>query len=297
MSPLSQLLLNLQLVETSLLLATNSKPTLVHELRVNTRRALAALSTFGESLDPNETQWMTKQLHRIRRAAGNARDLDVLKQRYKKGARARRRMLLQHIKLQRRDSHGPIVKLQKQLIISGKFQNHVVRLMDLTVSDAESSESTTDSMMRARLETATSKFFETARIANSNVDAKTLHRMRLQTKELRYVLEFCDPILSADVRANIYPIMVKLQERLGNINDRASACRRLARWRKAEASNKKAKVFRKQWTIEKAQLQKLTRQFKTWWTADIVDQLEKSFRKLDEREVRPTMAGAAVDNS
>src|SRR5262245_29676581 len=56
----------------------------VHQLRVWTRRATAALRLYEDFLPRRRSAWMGKQLKRIRRAAGQARDCDVLIQRLKK---------------------------------------------------------------------------------------------------------------------------------------------------------------------------------------------------------------------
>ncbi len=50
----------------------------VHRLRVATRRATAALELYKTCLPHNSHRWMKKRLRKIRRAVGDARDLDVL---------------------------------------------------------------------------------------------------------------------------------------------------------------------------------------------------------------------------
>ena len=50
----------------------------VHQLRVASRRTTAAMETFAAYLPPRRAEWFDRQLKRIRRAAGEARDLDVL---------------------------------------------------------------------------------------------------------------------------------------------------------------------------------------------------------------------------
>src|SRR5436853_7724825 len=52
-------------------------PEYVHQLRVGTRRAGAALRIFALCLPPKVYKKAGKQLRRIRRAAGEARDWDV----------------------------------------------------------------------------------------------------------------------------------------------------------------------------------------------------------------------------
>ncbi len=53
----------------------------IHQLRVSTRRAMAALHLFELFLPDRRSRWFRKQLKRLRETAGEARDLDVLYQR------------------------------------------------------------------------------------------------------------------------------------------------------------------------------------------------------------------------
>jgi CHAD domain-containing protein len=58
--------------------AADKDPEHVHQLRVASRRATAAMETFAAYLPRRRAAWFDRQLKRIRRAAGDARDLDVL---------------------------------------------------------------------------------------------------------------------------------------------------------------------------------------------------------------------------
>ena len=53
-------------------------PSRVHRLRVATRRGLVALDAFRPLLSSSRCAWFEKRLRRIRHAAGEARDIDVL---------------------------------------------------------------------------------------------------------------------------------------------------------------------------------------------------------------------------
>src|SRR5450755_1491967 len=57
----------------------------VHELRVATRRTTAALRLYADMLPRRRTARMETRLKQIRRAAGDARDYDVLVQRLSDG--------------------------------------------------------------------------------------------------------------------------------------------------------------------------------------------------------------------
>src|SRR5262249_50254482 len=56
---------------------TVKDPEYVHQLRVATRRATAALDCFRAWLEPIAFKKLRKRLRRVRRVAGAARDLDI----------------------------------------------------------------------------------------------------------------------------------------------------------------------------------------------------------------------------
>lgn len=57
----------------------------VHHLRVAARRPMAALRLYEDLMPQRRFEWMKKQLRRVRQAANDARDCDVLLQRLHKG--------------------------------------------------------------------------------------------------------------------------------------------------------------------------------------------------------------------
>src|SRR5205807_197113 len=61
-------------------------------------------------------------------------------------------------------------------------------------------------------------------------DDAALHRFRIRGKELRYALELLAGAFPATFRDELYPVAAALQERLGLVNDLATAQRRLAEW-------------------------------------------------------------------
>ena len=69
----------------------------VHRLRVSTRRAVAALKLYRDWLPPAKFRWVKKRLKKIRRAAGDARDLDVLAERLQRELGERAAALLAEI--------------------------------------------------------------------------------------------------------------------------------------------------------------------------------------------------------
>src|SRR5688572_24408829 len=57
----------------------------VHQLRIWTRRSAAALRLFKRVLPPRRAKWLKRKLRQIRRAAGEARDCDVLAEQLRRG--------------------------------------------------------------------------------------------------------------------------------------------------------------------------------------------------------------------
>lgn len=146
--------------------------------------------------------------------------------------------------------------------------------MDGVAFRTEVNDAMIESGMRAKLENATSRFFKAARIDDLTSDLMNLHRLRLRTKELRYMTELCVPVLHDDFRATAYPIITQLQERLGKINDNSNAQKRLRKWKRDAASKQEARAYRKQMKLEKLKLRELINEFRTWWTPTLTSGLE-----------------------
>ena len=102
----------------------------VHRLRVATRRAAAALKLYRDWLPQKTRRWFKKRLRQIRRAAGEARDLDVLIQRLQResvpqiepivrflGAKRRCRAA-GHYRTRRRDAPRRPVRSQSGSLVS-----------------------------------------------------------------------------------------------------------------------------------------------------------------------------------
>ena len=91
----------------------------VHQLRVFARRASATLEIFSSWLPKRRGKWMRKQVTRVRRAAGDARDFDVLLMRWQQETHrlpaAQKEVLLAQLKERRRAAQHPIEEVQEKL--------------------------------------------------------------------------------------------------------------------------------------------------------------------------------------
>jgi CHAD domain-containing protein len=253
-------------------------PEHVHQLRVYTRRSLAALSMYEEQLDRRQAKWFRKWLRRIRKAAGEARDLDVFLGRYEKRKGRDYKRFLRQVRKRRRRVQRPIGTLNIQLIASGQFAKHTDRLLD---SFARGDGQETDSLeprVRSKVAAVYARFVEA--VPKQPDDLEALHRFRLRGKELRYTMELSASLFPPEFRTSLYPLVTRLQNKLGKINDHATARRRLINW-SAEAKNRRqADLLCGLIVREHKQLEKSIKRFKKWWRPKFAQELDNSFRAV-----------------
>src|SRR3954468_7714982 len=83
----------------------------VHQLRVWTRRASAALRLFEPALPRSQARRMKKLLRRLRRAAGAIRDCDIHLQRLRREQAAVPKRVIRELTRQRRQARQKLKKL------------------------------------------------------------------------------------------------------------------------------------------------------------------------------------------
>ena len=206
----------------------------VHQLRVATRRAMAAMQIFDALLAPRRAGWMNKQLKRIRQAAGNARDLDVLAERLRRQdtqGSASYKELLKRVDRRRVEAQEPIEKIRRKLR-DKDFAHRQAALVGRVRLRGKA-----DRLIRPTFGQTASRAlgllvedFFTASAADFS-DYLALHAFRIQGKQLRYALEiFAGAFDRRGMRSDLYPLVEQLQEKLGAINDYATARELFAAW-------------------------------------------------------------------
>lgn len=247
----------------------------VHQLRVSTRRSLAALRMYEAVLPKQDAKWFRKRLHQIRKAAGEARDLDVFLQRYEPHRGPDQVKFLRGLKRRRRKAQRPIVKLHKQLISKHRFERRSLRLLNGIGCDCSPCEEPLGDWARSRIANATDKFFKAAP-THSPPSFQELHRFRIQGKELRYAMELFSELLPSELRTPLYRRLTRVQDRLGKLCDHASACQQLSKWRNEDSSGRKADYLRKLEGQEQIAVHKSIKKFVKWWTPELADELQTS---------------------
>lgn len=191
-------------------------PEHVHQLRVGTRRAVAALDIFSGCFTKKHYRKPRKRLARLRRAAGSARDWDVflIDLARQLGAKNRADFLLGYARGQRDAA-------QRELDAAGAefpdgfaaFTRKVLDRLDADQGDQRPFHELAAPLLGELL----TNLHEAAR---SNLhDYEHLHAVRVLGKRLRYAMEIVASCYAESFRTEFYPEIEAMQEILGQAND------------------------------------------------------------------------------
>jgi CHAD domain-containing protein len=248
-------------------------PEHVHQLRVSTRRAGAALRIFRSCLADKDFRKVRKRLRTIRRAAGEARDWDVFlsvlverqaqateRQRpgfdFLLGHAFTRRALAQESLVQANQARDPGLEalVSQTLAAIGEPQENIVTLADMAGPHLTE--------LAGALADAASQDLQ---------PYEHLHQVRILGKRLRYAMEIFAGCYGKPFREQYYPSVVEMQEILGEANDSHSASQRLAALRDQIKRARRPAWKRLQPGIEtllrfhQRRLPQLRRKFEQWW--------------------------------
>jgi CHAD domain-containing protein len=252
----------------------------IHQLRVWSRRTVAALQTFDDTLPPRRAAWLHKQLGRVRRAAGEARDLDVLAHRFEERSERAGAADVSHalgrLRDDRRRAQPPIERIHRRL--RGKrFDRRVAGLIERIAWRGQGQPQTLGDAARLRLGQALGPLFDAAKGDLSDVTA--LHQLRIEGKRVRYAMELFAGAFDPSFREQLYPMVEQLQERLGQINDHAAAAERFQRWLAETTDPAATDEFKRLLATERAAMRRARRGFFSWWTPERLAELERGFTR------------------
>lgn len=254
----------------------------VHQLRVSSRRAVAAVQMYQDLLPRRSAKKLQKQLKRIRRAAGQARDLDVLL-----GDTSAARELQEHtgliaqLQASRERAQEPIVELQQQLATTGALQESIDQVLAHLENRSERagrSEPRFGKWARAQLQRKVKRFFKAE--PKDWQDLAALHRFRIRGKELRYTMELLAGAFPKKFRNQLYPQLAAVQEKLGVINDHCAALARFERWRDSATASAEKDQFADLLATRRTDLGRSRQEFVEWWEAGRDQKLRRGFREM-----------------
>lgn len=237
-------------------------PESVHQLRVGTRRAAAALRVFADWLPGKHFRAARSALRAVRRAAGDARDWDVFLiglQASRSLATAAGRPALDFLAgygtgersaaqarlAEAAGEVGPVL-----LEESGALPSRI------RAPEGSSVPSNFGELATAHLAPLLAEFDEA--VAANPADPEGLHRLRIRGKRLRYGLEIFAGCFPPGFRDSVYAPVEQLQEVLGGIQDAAVGLERLA-----GLGDRVRKTMPKEWPRLRKGFEALTRSLRS----------------------------------
>jgi CHAD domain-containing protein len=198
----------------------------VHQLRVATRRATAAVRIFADCLPTKARKRLRKALRTIRRAAGDARDWDVfLEMLAARGRRLRPEhkagmlFLLGY-------GHGQRAAAQQELLdLRTSTVDDFAAIVAAALDAVKESSATLRQLAVPMIGQLLSDLH--AAMAQDLDKVENLHAVRILGKKLRYSMEIFAPCFEPAFKKKSYPAIEEMQEILGEANDSAVAVRRL----------------------------------------------------------------------
>jgi CHAD domain-containing protein len=230
--------------------------------------------------------WIEEQLARIRKATNDARDDDVFAQRLEGEKSPAAVKLLQQVREHRAQAQQAVLEVYERLTKKkGRFSRRVEKLLKrirLRGKRGKSKEPTYRAWAEDSLRPILEEFFE---MAESDLhDAEALHQFRIVGKNLRYAMELLSGAFDSKLRKKAYPLLETLQDRLGKVNDRASAAERIRRWIEENEDQERAAYLAEMLRSERDALQETSDQFADWWTTEHRQEMRSAFDEALERQ-------------
>jgi CHAD domain-containing protein len=249
----------------------------VHRLRVATRRAAAALKLYRDWLPCKPARWMKKRLRKIRRAASDARDLDVFISRIEKVPGPLHESVAPFLAQQRKDVQPEIEKLAAKLRRDDRLVRKTARLIG-GIAPPEAANGCEPQhrfgdWARTKLAAITRGFIDAMPDDMSNVEV--LHQFRIRAKALRYAIELLSPAFGSTLREEIYSAIEELQERLGCVTDHIAAMRLLTQWCSDEPSAAPIDELKELLETEGRHQDEDLESFRKWWESEHAEALKR----------------------
>jgi CHAD domain-containing protein len=248
----------------------------VHQLRVATRRAVAALKLYREWLPRKPRRWLTKRLKKLRQAAGAARDLDVLFARLQKELGGQSADVLRCLAEKRTSLQPEIVAIADRCHRDNRMQRKTYDLLEGIAppagNDSEAAASFRD-WANTQLREVAQTFFA-AELAKG-ADWSALHQFRIVGKQLRYTMELLAPAFGDELRKDHYPVVEELQEKLGDVNDFVAGGELLKKLRDANHSAPARDQFDTLVGEHERSREQAIAEFRRWWTTERAESLRK----------------------
>ncbi len=237
----------------------------IHQLRIWTRRSAAALALFEPLIPSRKGRKLKKNLKRLRRTAGAARDLDIITAQLGEKLHG---PLAEQLIQQRQSARKDLGKLVRRWSQSGKLKRNVKRLLK-RLDGGRSHHGNGVAFgpwCRGQLAPLVEAFLKLATRGARQSDAG-LHQWRLATKRLRYALELAVTALPKQAWSRFYELLSDLQDRIGRVCDALVERQRLNQWRREAAHRSERQELLLLLVDCRQRMSAGKKELARWWTA------------------------------
>jgi CHAD domain-containing protein len=255
----------------------------VHQLRIWTRRAAAALGFFQPATRRSRRRRLKRTLRQLRRAAGKVRDYDVHLVRLKAAGRDSHRRLTKQLHRLRRWARRKLKRLHRRLLGDGSYDRQAKRLLQ-SIEWAKRHSSQPPRLgdwSRQQLAPLAARFFALAEAVDLG-DVKTIHALRIAGKRLRYALELTPTVVNAHAHGAFYRRLDEIQDRLGEICDHSASIAHLRQWRAESSGKSQRRELKALLRAEEASLHKLQSRMLRWWSTARRERLVELWQRVVE---------------
>ncbi len=203
--------------------AKHDKPRVedIHQLRVWSRRAMAAIQLFAPLLAAKPAAELLAILNKARKRAGQARDCDVLLKTLDANARKALEEPLTALKKMRAESAEKLRRSYRKKVSSGDLQEWSKALQKQLPVAANNGHAHPPvefgPWFLQQFAVIAAPFLKQLRPAKPQL--RRIHQLRIDGKRVRYALEIGLPSLPKQIGKQLYAALENLQEQLGAICD------------------------------------------------------------------------------
>ena len=259
----------------------------IHDVRVSTRRAAATLQFFEERFSKRLVERFRKRLKRIRRAAGAARDADVLVDQLT--ARKEDSPLLTRVQAKQKSARKDIRLVRTKAKDKRWFKG---RLRELLRSLERKDDVPLHEWTAGRWEGLSRDYLQHSPTGTATVEA--LHRFRIRTKTLRYQLELLENMLPPRACQQTLTRLIRIQDDLGKLIDKVTGLGLLERLKPAPAKGSPGTRQSPSMAQLKRDIDRSRKAFLKAWVSSRERELSKQLNDLIARMKRsrtPTRKG------
>jgi CHAD domain-containing protein len=279
------ILKNLRKVWQTLQLAAQFSPNCaenIHDLRVATRRTVAALRSFRRFVPKRDARRLRRDLRSLRRAAGEARDLDVLiqqlfEQKQNLSDTALPFVLRQAIS-RRFAAQAPLERMLRRLH-KRRFPDRGQRLVKRIGWRGEGPIPAMHEYAASEIRNAAANLRQA--ISLRPLPETQLHALRIQAKWLRYTAELFASTIGTEAVTSAIQMTKELQTRLGVVTDNLATVRRVVPWASECPDQKTRAGFRRYLQLLRQASRRSVKDFRTWWTPQRVQKLATQLARLE----------------